>query len=245
MPLAIYRVVLAFISSILVGIFINKITQYDNLKSNIIHKEEIKTSSTTVKSCCSSSVNDTNLKDNKYLTRTKSALHFGLVEVPNDLFKVLTTGFLLGGVLSAVLPDNFSSIYGKSFIKELLLLLVISLPLYICATSSIPLAQVFLEKGINPGAVIVFLMAGPASNVTTIMCAKKEFGTKGMLAYVLTISTVSILGGLFWNFVLSSQYSLNTEIQEHQHSGNIINTIFGVILILVMLNAARNKPQQC
>ena len=189
--------------------------------------------------------NDKDPSVNNSLSRIKSALHFGLVEIPNDLFKVLTTGFLLGGLISAVLPDNFSSIYGKSFIKELLLLLVISLPLYICATSSIPLAQVFLEKGINPGAVIVFLMAGPASNVTTIMCAKKEFGTKGMLAYVFTISIVSILGGLFWNYVLNSQYSLSTKIQEHQHSGSTINTISGVILVLVMLNAARNKPQHC
>jgi len=182
------------------------------------------------------------LTNKNLLTRISSALKYSLIEVPNDLVKVLFTGFFLGGILSAILPSDLSSIYGKSLFKELIIFSLLSIPLYICATSSVPLAQVLIEKGVSSGAIIVLLMAGPASNTTTILCTKKEFGTKGMLAYLFSVSLVSVLGAIIWNKYLDKAFLVSTQI-THIHSSdsfstnNLVSTISGIVLLLILLRA--------
>ena len=96
------------------------------------------------------------------------AADYAFVELLQDIAKWLVIGFLAAALISVLIPDDFFSRFQGWGIIEILLVLAASVPIYICATGSIPVAAVLLMKGVSPGAALVFLMAGPATNVATM-----------------------------------------------------------------------------
>ncbi len=117
----------------------------------------------------------------------QAGLRFGLVTLPKDLFGPLVLGLLLAGAIATLLPaDFFANLPGGRFALYLAMTLV-ALPLYICSTGSIPLAFSFLAAGMSPGAVLIFLIAGPASTVATVTALGKIIGPRATIGYVLSI----------------------------------------------------------
>tara|TARA_B100000579_G_C22812856_1_gene846187 strand:+ start:185 stop:1408 length:1224 start_codon:yes stop_codon:yes gene_type:complete len=164
----------------------------------------------------------------------KKIFNYGFVSLPQDIGKPLIIGVLLAALISMLIPDDFFAGYIGNGIFGMLFMMLMSIPLYICATASVPIAVVLMLKGVSPGAALVFLMAGPATNTATIGTIWKVLGKKTALIYLFSVGICSIIFGLILN-----QFTVDRDINFHSHqhlfSDSIINDITSIILILVFI----------
>lgn len=126
----------------------------------------------------------------------RPALDYGFRSLLDDLAFWLAAGLILGGVLGAILPDDLAAIGLGGGILPLLLMLVIGVPLYTCASAATPVAAVMVAKGLSPGAALVFLLAGPATSVATMMLLASHFGRRFVAFYVAAVAIGALAAGL-------------------------------------------------
>ncbi len=226
-PLAILRPFIAFVTGVFGGVVTN-LFKIEN-PNKLVEKEITVECSDN---CCST--NEKKIK-NKY----NAALHFAFVEMIQDIGKWLIIGLALAALISVLVPDTFFAEYiGEGFL-ELLIVLIASVPLYVCATGSIPLASSLILKGISPGAAIVLLMAGPATNIATLAVVKKAIGTKFMCIYLGSIIFGALFFGFLINMIFPHDFLLEymTAPTEHSMSGNFIQNLLGIILLGLIMYA--------
>jgi uncharacterized membrane protein YraQ (UPF0718 family) len=137
------------------------------------------------------------------------AANYAFVELLQDISKWLVVGFLVAALISVILPDDFFSMFQGYGLVEILIVLAASVPIYVCATGSIPIAAVLLMKGVSPGAALVFMMAGPATNVATITVIGKTMGRKSMFIYLASIIGGAIFFGLLINWFIPAEFILS------------------------------------
>ncbi len=125
-----------------------------------------------------------------------AAMRYGLVDLFADLAIWLVVGFVVAGLLSAIIPDGFLERHVGSGLLPMLLMLVVGLPLYVCATSSTPVAAALIAAGLSPGAALVFLLVGPASNVATMVIVARDLQMRGLVLYLTTVAGVALLFGV-------------------------------------------------
>jgi len=127
----------------------------------------------------------------------RAGFRYAFVDLFDEISYWLVFGLILSGLLGALLPPDFVTKYLGSGLLPMLLMLVIGIPLYICATASTPIAAALILKGLSPGAALVFLLVGPATNIASLGVLTKEFGKRVVAIYLASIALVSlILGGL-------------------------------------------------
>jgi uncharacterized membrane protein YraQ (UPF0718 family) len=137
-------------------------------------------------------------------TRWSRFWTFVLYDMGDDLGPSLALGLLAAGIMAALLPDNFFEQYVGSPWTAMLVMLVVGLPMYVCATASTPLAAVLVAKGLNPGAALVFLLVGPATNIATILVVSRMLGKASAVLYVATIAAVSLVCGAIFDLVVGA-----------------------------------------
>lgn len=163
------------------------------------------------------------------------AADYAFIELLQDIAKWLVLGFLAAALLSVLLPDNFFSMFKGYGIIEILVVLAASVPLYICATGSIPIAAVLLMKGVSPGAALVFLMAGPATNVATIAVLGKTMGKKSLAVYLGTISGGAILFGLLTNWLIPEELLLRHVAHIHGEGHEMLPYWFQLSMAVLLI----------
>lgn len=129
-------------------------------------------------------------------SRLLAGMRYALVDVWGDIVGWFFVGLVLAGVITAYLPENMSEVVLGGGIVSMLTMLAVGMPVYICATASTPVAAALLLKGASPGAVLVFLLAGPATNMTSLSVLIQVLGKLGTIRYLLVVATVSVLFGL-------------------------------------------------
>jgi len=121
-----------------------------------------------------------------------SGMRYAFGEMISDIGRWLLVGVVIAGIISAAMPaDALNEYVGTGFLSYLVML-VVALPLYVCATASTPIAASLLLKGLSPGAALVFLLAGPATNGATITVMLKTLGKRAAGLYVLSIIICSL-----------------------------------------------------
>lgn len=143
-------------------------------------------------------------------------LKYAFIDFMDDIAKWLLIGLLLAALMAVIIPDGFFTMYVDNNLLSMLMVLVASVPLYLCATGSVPIAAVLMMKGLSPGAALVFLMAGPATNIATMTVIGKALGRWSLLVYLSTIIVGAILFGLLTDLILSSGYIFG--IMDHAHN---------------------------
>jgi uncharacterized membrane protein YraQ (UPF0718 family)/copper chaperone CopZ len=124
------------------------------------------------------------------------ALRYGFVTLPKDINRALIIGVVIAGIIAAVVPDDyFSGILGGGILSMIVMMLV-GIPIYVCATASVPIAAALIMKGISPGAALVFLMTGPATNAATVSTIWKTMGRRTAGLYLGTVAGSALLAGL-------------------------------------------------
>lgn len=161
-----------------------------------------------------------------------------------DITLWLLIGLALAAAIKTWVPTDFLTQWGDGFMA-MLVMAIIGIPMYICATASTPLAVGFLSAGLSPGAVLVFLLAGPATNISTMGMIAKEMGTRTLILYVSSVISASILLGYCLNalvsqFQLTSWVNFNQSVHSH-HDISAFYALSGVILFVLMLrNTSRS-----
>ena len=179
-----------------------------------------------------------------FADRCVEALKFGFIEMMEDIGKWLVIGLIMAGLITVLVPDSFFEIFKDNTFLSMLLVLCVSVPMYICATGSIPIAVALMMKGLTPGAALVMLMAGPACNVASILVVNKVLGKKTLMLYLAAIVGGSILFGFGIDYLLPREWftdHLNdTHACCHEVAGWFEWTCTG-ILTLLLLNVLRMK----
>ncbi len=128
-------------------------------------------------------------------------MHYGFVEIADDVLCALLVGILLGGVLFLVIPADLMATEYARWISYPVMVIV-GLPLYICASASTPIAAAMVAKGVSPGAALIFLMTGPATNTSTITVIMNRFGARFATVYVVSVIVVTTALGIALDFLL-------------------------------------------
>ena len=163
----------------------------------------------------------------------QDGIKYAFVTLPKDIIKPLIKGILISGVISILVPSDFFISYNINGILAMILIGIASVPMYVCATASVPIAMVLISKGLDPGAAFVFLMAGPATNAATISVIMNSLGKKVIYIYISIIFTFAIIFGTLINIFLDPA-SLPINL-SHSHSHNIVWDLFSNISIFMML----------
>lgn len=220
------RVIASFCSAVLAGITI------DSLK-----EPELPTELEAKKGCCSTE--GAPADERGILSRV---FRFGFVEMVDDLAKVLALGFLFAGLAAALIPSEFA---GQASLHPALMIVVmfaISIPVYVCATSSTPFAAVLIAKGISPGAALVFLLAGPATNISTVLALKKELGLRATAIYICSIVVIAVVAALIVDYgaftIVPKGAAL---VGSHSHEYGIFYWISALILSALLISSAIRK----
>jgi uncharacterized membrane protein YraQ (UPF0718 family) len=128
--------------------------------------------------------------------RIVSALRHGFVVLPRDIARPMLAGLLVAGAISAAVPDDFFAGTLGSGILAMLGMMALSMPLYVCATASVPIAAALILKGVSPGVALVFLVAGPGTNAAAIATIWKMMGARTTAIYLGTVAAASLASGL-------------------------------------------------
>ncbi len=137
------------------------------------------------------------------------------LDVVHSIWGWLVIGVVISAVITNVVPPNsLSEVGALTGIGALLVTLVISLPLYVCATASVPIAAALVDSGLPPGAALVFLMAGPATNVATLGAVYRTLGRRSLVVYLTTIIVGSVAAGLAFNHVIDTSVTLH-HVHDH------------------------------
>jgi len=196
LPFAIIRPVVAFITGIVGGLITNRFQPGDAPPGPVKSEGKVK-------------------KNTHKTNVVKEIFRYAFVDFMADIAKWLVIGLLIAALIAVIIPDDFFATYFHSDLLGMLIILAASVPLYICATSSVPIAAVLLMKGISPGAALVFLMAGPATNAATIAVIGKSMGRKTLFLYLMTIILGALLSGLFIDSFLPREWFLGNMSHEH------------------------------
>lgn len=134
---------------------------------------------------------------------TRRGIAHAVDEILGEIGPWLLGGVLLAGVLAEALPDDLFTRVPGGEIGSMLVMLAIGVPLYICASASTPVAASLMEKGLSPGAALVFLLVGPATNIATILILARELGRRPVAIYLGVIAGASLLFGFALNALWS------------------------------------------
>ncbi len=220
--MTIIRPIAAFITAFAAGLWESIIPDEKTEEANNL---------SVVSDCDCCSTNKSN--DLSFIKKLLSGIKYAFSDLLGDIAFYLVIGYVLAGLVSALvgsdnagLIENFSSGWGGYMGA-----LIIGVPLYICATSSTPLAAALLAAGFSPGAVLVFLLVGPATNISSIVVILKILKGWGTVRYLTAIIVVSVLCGLAVDWIYNSyDFSLAYNIDDHHSHNGLVNIISAIIL---------------
>ena len=150
----------------------------------------------------------------------------------------LIIGIVFAAVIYYFIPHNYFMHIGTGFIGMLIMLLL-GLPSYICATASVPIALALHMKGFSMGTLIVFLMSGPATNIATISVAIKQIGKKSTGIYLASIVMCSMIAGLIFDAIFPG-LRVETAMQGGMEMLSYkLQVGSAVVLIFILINALR------
>ena len=168
------------------------------------------------------------------------ALRYAFVDMIQDIGRWLVVGLVVAGLITLYVPDEFFALFADSSLLSMLVVLVAAIPMYLCATGSIPIAAALMLKGITPGAALVMLMAGPASNMASILVIRKGLGRKTLWIYLLSITIGAIACGLLMDYCMPKEWFLSHIVQTQaccHETPAVFNIICSVVLFALLAYA--------
>jgi len=151
--------------------------------------------------------------------RLREGMYYAFTDVVDDIAKWIAFGLLVAGIITATLPEDFLGNLGNGPIA-ILVALIVSVPLYVCASGSVPLGAAMLFAGASPGVVLAFLLAGPATNVATMGAVRRVMGSRVMWIYAGTIAATAFAAGMIIDALWPLIASLPGATHSHVHVGD-------------------------
>ncbi|MDD5091937.1 MAG: SO_0444 family Cu/Zn efflux transporter [Candidatus Wallbacteria bacterium] len=231
---AIFRPVIALLSGIAVGAVSNLfpeneplpgVDQEETCHSCSSHEE---TSPPQEGNCCTHE-----MKNSKKLS---SVLRYAFLDLPADMGRWLIIGVLVGALITIAFPFNAGTLFSRYPYLDFLLILFFALPLYVCATASIPIAYALMLNGFSPGAAMVFLIAGPATNSITLTFIYQKLGRRAFTIFLATIAIISFFSGAVFNMIWTGTGSMLPDMHTHTSAlGDAAAKFSGLLLLVLVL----------
>lgn len=192
------------------------------------------------------SIEINNPVNNTIPIRLKKSLRYAFIEFIDDISNQFLFGLLIAGAISYFVPDDFfSSLFKGNELLAMLSVIVFAIPMYVCATGSIPIALSLMMKGLSPGVAYVFLVAGPVTNAASLNILRKVLGNKLLILYVLTVAFTSIIFGYLLNWIFEvTSVNPHTQMSHlHLHSNNFttLDYIFATIFLILIVSSVYRK----
>ena len=231
----IYRAITSMIIAMLAGILTNIFDKEEEIKKPSFSAVAPQATSfsmnaqTKEEGCCSiDSCCDSGSGSKKF--SFMAAIKYAFVTLFGDIAKPLFWGLLLGALITVAIPENLSEVLKDSSWLSYLIVIVIAVPMYVCATASLPIAAGLMLSGVSAGAAFVFLSAGPATNTVTIGVVKKMLGTRSLAIYLGSIIIGSILFGLGLDYIFDITSIDPASFIHMLEEASMLDSISAVIL---------------
>lgn len=180
--------------------------------------------------CCSSNIASPSVGGSVF-NYSKSSF-FSSLSIVRSIYLWVLVGVMISAALSTLIPQEaISQFSSQSYGLQLLVALLIGIPLYVCATASVPIAAALVGRGLSVGATAVFLIAGPATNIATIGAIKSQFSRLAFWTYLATAILGSLLFAILFDVFFPGQIA-GQELHQHEHSG-WLNQISAAILLAI------------
>jgi uncharacterized membrane protein YraQ (UPF0718 family) len=225
------RLLADLIAGILAGVLINLLVG-DKTKPEVVPAAP--QAGSQAKSCCAHKATESPAPTPKNWI---AILHDGFVKMPADIGNYLVIGILLGALITTLMPpDSLKEHLGHPLWSYVVITLV-AIPLYVCATGSIPLAFAMMQVGISPGAAIVFLVAGPATNTATFVTLLKLIGKRATLIYLVTLIVGAWSVGLIFDYTIPRDALQLAHTHHHGTESSWFDQLSGAVLIAILAYA--------
>lgn len=187
-------------------------------------------------SCCSSQPTEA---QSAITAKIIEAIKFSCNKLLSDTAVWLLIGLFFAALVQTFVPESFLSQWGDG-ILAMLVVILISIPMYICATASTPIAAGLLMAGVSPGAVLVFMLAGPATNIATIGVVGKELGRRAVFAYLVGVIGVALIFGFLTDHLVATYGFVVTPMigEEHEILPHWLSVSMGILLAALLLRLA-------
>jgi len=196
-----------------------------------------KSEKTESSSCCSTKKEAVN---NGKPNRLLSVISYAGADLLDDIAQWMAFGIVLAGIMMTFIPPGWLAQWGGG-LSAMLIMLVVGVPMYICAVASTPVAAGLLLAGVSPGAVLIFLLVGPATNIASFALLKKELGLKVTLMYLFGLSALSLMMGLLLEWLLRTQgWHIQAQLGEaHAMLPGMVSWVSAFILIFLAVKPLR------
>ena len=224
LPFALLRPFVALVTALMGGALANYVGRNDD--TNVAAAEH---------GCCAKEEKTT------FVQKIRTAARYAYIEMMQDIGRWLVLGLVVAGLITVFVPDSFFSLFADKPLASMLMVLLFAVPMYLCATGSIPIAVALMLKGLSPGTALVLLMAGPAVNVASLLVIGKVMGRKSLFTYLFSIVGCAMLFGLCVDYFLPREWFTMPLAHIHSCHGcgevSYFNTVCSIVLALLLANA--------
>lgn len=191
-------------------------------------------SDSSASSCCSEPKTTTGTKQS-FLTKARDGIQYSFTDLLDNVLFWLVIGVVFAALVKTFVPETFLASWGSGFVA-MLVMLVVGIPMYVCATASTPIAAGLILAGISPGTALVFLMAGPATNIATMGVIYKELGRRSLMAYLTGVGVISLMSGYLVDYLLQN-WKIDVQAQLSA-SHNIVPAFIAWTSLLLLIAVA-------
>lgn len=226
LPFAIIRPVAALVGAVAGGVAVGRIDK--------------NTTGDTLEASCATDESD-NVPES-FPAKVVRALRYGLVDMVGSVGKWLVIGLVVAALITVFVPDSLFIGLSEHPLLAMLAVVAVAVPMYVCATGSIPIAMSLMLKGLSPGIAFVLLMAGPAANFASVMILARSHGRKATAAYIATVVCTAIAFGLLIDMALPREWfalpAAGTGAEACHHTFGIFETACSALLVLLLAYSA-------
>lgn len=237
----IYRVISSVVISLIAGLLTLFLVQDKKQPGQAAVSQQFEPANHLNYSVVGKPLNIAVVKAEEQKNLVQKILSYAFDDIYKDIARSLMIGVFLGALIVTFMPENMAQYISSNRLLNYILVLAVSIPLYVCATSSIPLGLSLLSAGFSPGAAFIFLTAGPATNTVTMSVVLKTMGKASLLIYLLSV----ILGSLIFGFLFDSFFSDSLGdmliFNEQEEEVGFVAQVSSVILLYLSIKYSFNK----
>jgi uncharacterized membrane protein YraQ (UPF0718 family) len=216
---AIARPISALVSAVVAGIMVSS-----------LDKDEKPIEAEPAESSCCSSKQALVEEELSFGEKLIAAVKYGYGQMISDTAKWLLIGLVGAAIVTTFVPQSFFLQWGDGLLA-MIVMVIVGLPMYICATASTPVAASLLFAGVSPGAALVFMLTGPATNIATMGVIKDQLGIRALVAYLVSVIGTAIICGLLLNQAYQQfGWSLQLSMMEHGETVPLWQQIAALVL---------------
>jgi len=229
---AIFRPVMALITGLIGGVLVNMFGEPAGAEAN--SKESVSNGGQPMAGDPQPADDCPHCRKPKH--RFLNGMKYGFISLPRSIGKSLLVGLVIAAFISAIVPEGFFAERLGRGLPAMLVMMALGIPLYVCASASVPMAAALILKGISPGAAFVFLVTGPATNAAGLATIWGTLGRRTAIIYLLTIAVCSLAGGILLDSLISS-VALTHASHVHHMGPTLLQHICAILLLAILAYA--------